>query len=73
MMTERITATAARKAAVKLGPDCPAVIEWRNVARQRVSQINRADANPRTVGNSNAMVDRLEAAKRAMPDSAAQL
>jgi hypothetical protein len=66
MNNARITATAARKAAKVLGNDHPAVIHWRNVAGQRVSQINRIDANPRNIANTNILGGSLEAAKAAM-------
>jgi len=66
----RITATAARKAAKKLGGSHPAVIAWRAVASGRIARINNADASHRTLGNSAVMLPSLEAAKAAMAAAA---
>ena len=73
MSKPQITATAVRKAAKRLGDDHPAVIVWRQIASQRVAQINRQDADPASLlpGSGRVLENELEAAKLAVVRAAA--
>lgn len=69
-MSTRITATACRKAAKKLGPDHPAVKAWQRVASRRVANQNNADATQHDVANPAFLIDELEAAKAKLIEAA---